>query len=173
DKTAATVAFEKMLQSILNKGLTIERPKPGGEITAGHIALQVFAPNAGDYADVNNYSIVCKLIYGRTSFLFMGDAEALSEKEMLAQGYDLSANVLKIGHHGSVTSTDPAFLAAVHPDMAVISCAEDNSYGHPHTETLEKLENAQATVYRTDLQGTITMRSDGNSIAVETEKPGA
>ena len=113
------------------------------------------APNADSYADLNSYSIVAKLTCGQKSFLFTGDAEADSEEEMLHAGYDLRSDVLKCGHHGSSTSTSAAFLQAVQPTYAVISCGVDNDYGHPHRETLDKLNDAGVQIYRTDEQDTI------------------
>jgi competence protein ComEC len=172
NRTATTVAFEKLLKSIQTKGLRIERPQPGAVITAGGIQLTIIAPNAGNYADTNDFSIVCKLVYGQTSFLFTGDAEAISEREILEKGYDISADVLKAGHHGSSSSTTPEFLAAVQPGTAVISCGAGNTYGHPHRETMESFEKANVTVYRTDLSGDIIMRSDGTVITVETGETG-
>ncbi|MDR2649553.1 MAG: MBL fold metallo-hydrolase [Clostridiales bacterium] len=167
---AGTVSFEKMLESISRKNLRIERPVPGESITAGNIELEILAPNAEEYKDANNYSIVARLMWGRTSFLFTGDAEALSEKETLAKGFNPSANVLKVGHHGSASSTSDDFLNAVNPDIAVISCEEGNTYGHPHKESLEKLRKKNITVYRTDTMGTITISSDGDNITVAAEK---
>ena len=168
--TSNTVSFEKMLQSIANKGLHIDRPIPGESITAGNIKLDILAPNSDKYNDVNDYSIITRLDWGETSFLFTGDAEALSEKEMLSKGFNVNVNVLKVGHHGSVSSTSAVFLDEVNPIMAVISCGTNNVYGHPHKETMVKLEDKNITVYRTDTMGTITMRSDGTNITVETEK---
>ncbi|MDR1643712.1 MAG: MBL fold metallo-hydrolase [Clostridiales bacterium] len=162
--SATTVAFERLLRAIQNKSLTIDRPVPGTTIQAGGIELQLFAPNNEKYADVNNYSIVARLDYYDTSFLFTGDAEALSEKEIQAKNFDLDVDVLKIGHHGSVSSTSDDFLAQVTPAMAVISCAAGNSYGHPHRETLAKLDKAKVEVFRTDLLGTITITSDGKKL---------
>ena len=165
-----TTAFEKMLQAISDKGLRIERPVPGKSIQAGNIKLDILAPNSDKYQDVNDYSIVARLQWGGTSFLFEGDAEALSEKEILDKGYAVSADVLKVGHHGSSTSTSDAYLSAVNPRFAVISCGLGNVYGHPHKEVLDKLSARNITVYRTDTMGTITMRSDGTHITVETAK---
>ena len=122
--------------------------------------------------DVNNYSAVIRLSYGETSFLFTGDAEADSEELILDAGYDLSADVLKVGHHGSSTSTSEPFLAAVDPRWAVISCGKDNSYGHPHRETRQLLGDWPGlTVYRTDQDGTILAQSDGEQITFETGLP--
>jgi len=165
-----TVSFEKMLESISKKGLRIERPVPGKSITAGNIRLDILAPNAEKYQNGNNYSIVARLKWGDISFLFTGDAEALSEKEILKNDYNVSAYVLKVGHHGSVSSTSNEFLDAVNPRMAVLSYRQGNTYGHPHKETLEKLKEKDISVYRTETMGSITMRTDGTEITVTTER---
>jgi competence protein ComEC len=170
DVTSNTVAFEKMLEEIEAKGLEIETPVPGSDLTVNDITLEIVAPNSNDYRDINNYSIVCRLKWGDTSFLFTGDAEELSESEILAAGFDIDADVLKVGHHGSSSSSSTDFLKAVSPSIAVISCGAGNSYGHPHRETLSGLAAENVTVYRTDTRGTIVMISNGNDIDVSTDK---
>lgn len=126
------------------------------------------APNGDVYEDLNNYSIVFKLTYASKSFLFSGDAEDVSEKEMLSKGYDLKADVLKVGHHGSSSSTSDAFLSAVNPQYAVISVGKDNDYGHPAVSTMDKLKAKGITVYRTDENGTIVATCDSSSITFNT-----
>jgi competence protein ComEC len=113
-----------------------------------------------------------KLKYGKTSFLFTGDAEALSEKEMIKRCLDLSADVLKLGHHGSIRSTSDEFLEKVNPRYAVISVGRNNPYRHPHTRTTEKLKKKGIKVYRTDENGTIIAVSDGENITFD-KKPGS
>ena len=122
------------------------------------------------YSDTNDTSIVVRIEYGNTSFLFTGDAEWEPEHDMVASGYDLSATLLKVGHHGSDTSTSYVFLREVMPKYAVISVGQGNSYGHPCEDTLSRLKDAGATIYRTDLQGTIICYSDGNTLSFVTEK---
>jgi competence protein ComEC len=117
--------------------------------------------------NLNNTSIVMKLAYGETSFLFTGDAEREEEKEILESGVELSADVLKIGHHGSDTSSSGEFLAAVKPDIAVISVGKDNDFGHPSLRTIKKLERAGAKVFRTDEAGTIKIVSDGTTVVIK------
>jgi competence protein ComEC len=124
------------------------------------------------YKELNNYSIVIKLQYGKTSFLFTGDAEGLSEKEMMRRGFDLSANVLKLGHHGSIRSTTNEFLDRVNPKYAVIMVGKNNNYRHPHKRTMEKLKAKGIKVYRTDENGTITAASDGENITFD-KNPGS
>jgi len=111
-----------------------------------------------------------RITYGATSFLFTGDAERPSEQAILDAGYDISATVLKVGHHGSETSTTYPFLREIMPEFAVIMCGVNNSYGHPHEDTLSRLRDADVVVYRTDLQGTITCVSDGKTVAFTTER---
>ena len=118
---------------------------------------------------VNNSSIVFRLTFGNTSILLTGDAEKSAEREMLANGLTLRAQVLKAGHHGSSTSTSNDFLYAVKPEIAVISLGEDNNYGHPASTTLNKLERIKAAVYQTDLLGTIVLNSDGSGFTVQSE----
>jgi competence protein ComEC len=131
----------------------------------------ILAPNSASYDDLNNYSIVLKLTYNGKSFIFTGDAEVDSEEEILAKGYDLKADVLKVGHHGSTSSTSDEFLAAVSPEYAVICVGVDNTYGHPHQETLDKLNTEGIKIYRTDLSGgTIQFVVDGDQLLVSIEK---
>lgn len=157
--------YEDLLLAIKDKGLTVTQAKAGVKLDVGPgIEAVMLSPNSSIYDDLNNYSAVLKLTYGDTSFLFTGDAEAESENEMLAAGYNLRADVLKVGHHGSNSSTTPTFLKAVSPKYAVISVGKDNKYGHPHPETLAKLSEAGVQIFRTDLQGTIVAVSDGKTI---------
>jgi competence protein ComEC len=113
---------------------------------------------------------VLRVVYGNTSFLFTGDAERAEEADILEAGYDISATVLKVGHHGSDTSTTYPFLREIMPEYAIISCGKDNQYGHPHSNTLSRLRDADVTVLRTDELGTITCYSDGENIDFEFEK---
>ncbi|WP_127015608.1 lamin tail domain-containing protein [Anoxybacter fermentans] len=121
----------------------------------------------------NDVSVVLRLTYGNTSFIFTGDAGQNIETEIMAEGYNVDADVLKVGHHGSYTATAPEFVDAVTPTVgAVIMCGENNPYGHPHQETLDTLNSRNITIYRTDLDGAlngdIVMTSDGNTITVTT-----
>lgn len=170
DAPTDTKTFLDVLTTIKNKGLKITRPSPGDTFNLGEAKCTILAPNKNSYDDLNNYSIVIRMTYGKTSFLFTGDAQSVSEKEMLAKDYDLSADVLKVGHHGSDSSTTPAFLAAVSPEYAVIMVGDGNDYGHPHQVTLDKLKAAAVKVYRTDKNGTVTFTSDGSNLTVKTER---
>lgn len=164
-----TTVYEKLLTAIQQKGLKINTARGGTTVfSSGDESMQVFAPNSNKYSGLNSYSVAVKLVSGQKSFLFTGDAEADSEKEMIAKGYDLKSDVFKCGHHGSSTSNSAAFLKAVSPSAAVISCGVNNDYGHPHKEVLSRLQKVGTTVYRTDLQGTILARCDGKSITFST-----
>ena len=163
--THTTKTFEDMLLSIRKKGLKITPARAGLNIIEQDGLQATFtAPCSSGYDGLNNYSAVVKIRYGSTSFLLTGDAEDLSEKEMLASGADLQADVLKVGHHGSSRSTTPAFLKSVSPEYAVILVGAANDYGHPHQETLDNLADAGVIIYRTDEEGTIIFVSDGMSV---------
>ncbi|MEG3071086.1 MAG: MBL fold metallo-hydrolase [Candidatus Syntrophopropionicum ammoniitolerans] len=124
------------------------------------------APNSENYENLNDYSVVIRLTHGENSFLFTGDAEAVSENEMLEKNHALKADVLKVGHHGSDTSTTASFLKAVSPRYAVISVGGNNTYGHPSPAVVDRLSAAQIEIYRTDQDGTIFATSDGEKISV-------
>ena len=159
---ANTRTFEEVLDSIERNGLKITKPKVGDKYGLNGAEFIVLAPNGEDYGSLNDYSVVVKLMDGDTSFLFTGDAEAISEKEILENNKGLlKSNVLKVGHHGSVTSTTQEFLDAVNPSVAVISSETGNSYGHPHKEIIERLTEKNIDILRTDLQGTIIIKSNG------------
>lgn len=163
-------AFNNFVKYVNKKGLELTVPKPGDTYELGSASFEILAP-LYDYKATNNTSIVIKLSYGTVSFIFSGDAEAESELDMVDEyGRKLSAAVLKVGHHGSDTSSAAAYLSAVHPKYAVISCGEGNSYGHPHQEILDRLAEAGIEVFRTDQKGTIICRSDGFDLDFSFEK---
>lgn len=166
--TTTTLTYEKLLTTIKNKGLSINTAKAGVVIPMGDSALGInmIAPCGSSYSDLNSYSAVIKIVYKNTSFLFAGDANNDSEAEMIASGVSLKADVLKVGHHGSATSSSAAFLKAVTPKYAVISVGKDNTYGHPTQATLDRLSNSEAKIYRTDSGGTVIITSNGQIITV-------
>lgn len=165
--SANTKIFENLLLSIKTKGYKINTAAAGVKIIdTKDIKLIILAPNSEEYKDLNNYSVVAKLTYKDTSFLFTGDAEDVSEKEMLKQNVDLKADVIKIGHHGGRTSSTKDFLEEVAPKYAVISVGSDNDYGHPHKETMERLGSLNLKIFRTDEQGTIVVSSDGIKLSM-------
>lgn len=162
--THTTKNFENMVNALKNKNLKMTVSKVGDTLTIGNATLTFLAPNSEKYEDLNNYSIVCKLKYGNNSFLFDGDAEALSEGEILAKQFDVKADVLKVGHHGSTSSTSQDFLNKVNPKYAIISDEKNNDYGHPHKQILDKLNAKGIKIFRTDLNGTIIATSNGTDI---------
>ena len=161
--------FSNVVKYLDQQGTSITVPSVGDTYSLGEASVTVLGPTK-DYDETNDTSIVLKVQFGSTSFLFTGDQEADAEKDLIASGADLKADVLKVGHHGSNTSTSYQFLWEVAPEYAVISCGTDNQYGHPHSETLSKLRDADCTVYRTDLQGDITCVSDGTTLTWTTAK---
>lgn len=156
--------FENLIDTISENKLKITKPIVGNEYALGEASFIVIAPNNSSYNNLNDYSVGIKLIYNENSFIFTGDAETNSEYEMLENGINLDADVLKHGHHGSSTSSSDKFLDAVTPDITIISAGRDNQYGHPHIEILKAIEERDITLYRTDKQGTIILESDGKSI---------
>jgi len=164
-----TRAFESFVKYLDEHNAKITIPSPNDTFMLGSAEVLILAP-LRDYNDVNNSSLVLKITYGETSFLFKGDAERQSELDMIEAGYDLSATVLKVSHHGSDSSTIYPFLREVMPEVAVISCGVNNQYGHPHENVLSRLRDADIKLYRTDLQGDIIIRSDGIKLTVETHK---
>ncbi len=166
EETPTTTAYEKLLEAAEEKNLTINQLHEDSAIESPPGSqFQVMSPRVdADWEGANNYSAVMRLVYGQTSFLFTGDAEEESEEIILEDGYLLASDVLKCGHHGSSTSTSNPFLQAVDPLYAVISCGADNRYGHPHRETIKKLEDREILTYRTDEDGTILAESNGSTI---------
>lgn len=163
-----TKTYENLLKEIDNKNLKIKTAKAGVTIVDDdNLDIDIIAPNSNTYEDLNNYSACIKLTYQNITYLFMGDAETLSENEIKT---DIKADVLKVGHHGSDTSSSISFLKKVNPSYAIISVGEDNSYNHPKKEVLDRLEKVGATIYRTDLNGNIVVKTDGKNIKIETEK---
>ena len=161
-------AFDDFVKNLDRQGLEITVPSPGDSFELGSAQVDIFACNSTE--DTNNTSIVLKITYGQTSFLFTGDAEYECEKYILDHGYDLSSTVLKVGHHGSSTSTSYRFLREVMPEYAIISVGKDNEYGHPHEEVVSRLDDADVTVYRTDISGDIICISDGKSVTFKHSK---
>lgn len=159
-----TKTWLNVLYAVKNNNVNYIDAKVGTTYTLGNSSFQIMGPHSNYYEDYNNYSVVIKATCGKNTFLFTGDAEILSENEMLDYILDLSSDVLKVGHHGSSTSSSYNFLSAVSPQYAVISCAEHNDYGHPHNEVVSRLNNMGISTYRTDKHGTVVATSDGNNI---------
>lgn len=141
DREATTVCFEKMLDAVEAQGLEITIPEPGDTLAFGDAVLEFLSPVSGSsYDDTNDFSIVTRLTLGGLTVLYMGDAEKPVERELLDAGLDLDCDIIKLGHHGSSTSSGEEFLRAASPETAIISCALENDYGHPHRETLQSLD---------------------------------
>lgn len=173
DMIPTTASYEKLLKSVKNCGASLEYAQVGKvyDITED-CTLEIVAP-VTDYDDLNNYSIAAVLRHGENSFMFTGDIEKKAERDILDSGADISATVLKVGHHGSKTSSLKAFVQAVNPKYAVISVGSPNDYGHPHDKTLELLDNLGIEVLRTDKSGNIVFVSDGSTLEIYTEKEAA
>ena len=160
--------YESLLNTISNKNLKVKVAKANVSIiSSNNLSVNIIAPNSESYSNLNNYSAVIKIDYYNNSFLFMGDAEVLSEEEITN---DVQADVIKVGHHGSDSSSSLDFLNKVKPKYAIISVGANNQYDHPYDSILSRYESIGAQVYRTDLNGTIVATSDGTNINITKEK---
>lgn len=163
-------AFSDFAEYANTQGGGITVPSVGDTYELGSAKILILGVNSG--TETNDTSIVLKITYGDTSFLFTGDAEKITEDEILNSAYadELQATVLKVGHHGGETSTSYHFLREIMPQYAIISVGQDNVYGHPTADTLSRLRDADVTVYRTDMQGDITCSSDGKNVTITPTK---
>lgn len=169
--TTTSKTFRDVLLAIQAKNLQINTAKAGVKITAvSSIEAEFLAPNSDHYDDLNDYSAVLRIKYGKYAFLFTGDAEAVSESEMVQKGYNLKADVLKVGHHASHSSTSNEFLNKVSPRYAIISVGTGNTYGHPAQVTLDRMTQYGVKIYRTDLNGSIIATCDNRGISIQTER---
>lgn len=158
-----TKTYQKLIQALDDKRLKYTTPRVGSKYFLGTATITILAPN-DEYDNPNDASIVLLVTNGSNKFLFTGDAGENAEKDILDKGISITADVYKVGHHGSKYSTSKDFFKAVKPSYAVISCGEGNSYGHPHAETLNTLRANGVKVYRTDEEGTIVATADGKKI---------
>lgn len=167
-----TLFYSKMLNTIKNRGINREYSAAGKIYTLGENAsLEIIAPLYDEYEELNNFSIVARLTHGANTFLFTGDAESLAELDILDNGIDVSADVLKVAHHGSAGANSRAYLEKVRPKIAVIGVGSDNSYGHPHKEVLKRLVQVGCDeIYTTAADGNVVIISDGASLRVRTEE---
>lgn len=159
-----TKVYERMIAALeADESINVISAVPDAEYSLGDVKMKILAPNSDDYSNLNNYSVVVKVDFGETSFMLSGDAESISEKEILKRyaSSELKCDFYKAAHHGALESNTSDFLKAVSPTIVAISCGEGNSYGHPHSETLARFNDIGATVYRTDLLGTLKFISDG------------
>ena len=161
--------FENMVKYLEEQGKSLTVPAPGDRFSLGSAQVEILGP-VKEYDNTNDTSIVLRIDYGETSFLFTGDMETGAEEDLIQSGADLEATVLKVGHHGSDTSTGYQFLREVMPKYGVISVGEGNKYGHPSDEVLSRLRDAGTEVYRTDMQGHVIAESDGKTVTFRTEK---
>ncbi len=161
--------FESFLKYLHLQNNEITVPELGSTYTLGSAEMQIIGPITTS-GSINNSSLVLRVQYGETSFLLSADAEAEEEYAILNEGFQLRSTLIKVGHHGSTTSSTDSYLAAIQPVYAVISVGSDNPHGHPSEAVLEKLNNAGIEIYRTDLQGDIVCVSDGKSLSFSVEK---
>ena len=160
--------YMNLINEINYKNMTWTTPEVGSEYSLGDAIITIVAPNR-EYDNPNDSSIAFVIRHGENSFIFTGDAEEAAESDIVNNGLDISADIYYVGHHGSYTSSTQDFLNKVSPKYAVISCAKDNEYGHPHIETMEKLKAMDVKLYRTDDQGDIICYSDGTNIEFNVE----
>lgn len=163
-------AFKSFVKYLKKQDVEITVPEAGNTYSLGSSEFEILGPINDDGNGENNSSIVIRIVYKNTSFLFTGDAELEEEEDIIDEQYTLESTLLKVAHHGSETSTSYGFLNEVLPEYAVISVGKNNSYGHPSEDVLSRLRDADATVYRTDMQGDIICTSDGESLSFSVEK---
>ena len=170
DKPHTTSTYKNLIKAIDEKNIPIKIAEVGQVFNMGEANIQVLAPKDVSGNDLNEVSVVLRVTFGETVFLFTGDAGTKSESTQLVSELTLKADVLKVGHHGSRTSTTQKYIDAVNPKYAVISCGTDNTYGHPHSESMARLNAKGIAIYRTDEKGTIIFVSDGKTISIVGEQ---
>lgn len=160
-----TETFKAMIKELKKENLKINVPYKGMELDLGEEAnLTFLTPVEYGGDNDNNSSLVTKISFKESSIIFMGDCESEVERHLLKESNLIESNIIKLGHHGSKSSTSIEFLKKVDPDYAIISCGKNNKYGHPHKETIDKLDKLNIKYFRTDLDGSIIIRSDGFNI---------
>ncbi len=165
DHTPTSKSYERLLTTLDEKSIPVTEAAPGQQYTLGEAVIDILAPLEAS-EDTNNMSVVSRITFGEHRFLMMGDAEKEVEATLLKSRGELQADVLKVGHHGSHSSTGKEFLQKVSPAYAFIPCGADNRYGHPHNETLDTLMKQNVTIYRADTDGTVVFESDGQTLSV-------
>ena len=168
-QTPTNSTYTAFLKAVKASGAKVVSSKVGSTYSLGSATFDILGPVTNDAEDINNMSVVVKLTYGENTFLFTGDAEKEEEKEIISTGADLDCDVLKVGHHGSGTSSGTNFLDAVTPEVCVIQVGADNDYGHPHDNIVERLMKYSDEVYRTDICGSIIIGSDGENLDITYE----
>ena len=168
-----TQTYEDMLTTIDNKDIPFHVAERGEYVDLGPgVEIQILNPGNEQSEDLNENSVVLRIVDDDVSFLLMGDAGLETEANIMAAGYDVDADILKVGHHGSTSASGQQFISAVSPKISVIEVGAGNDYGHPHAAILQRLQSV-STIYRTDYDGTITITTDGSEYTVITEKTGA
>ena len=167
--TPTTKTYTDFLNAVKASGAKVIAAKPGSSYTLGSAEFEILAPIDYDTENLNNVSVVTRLVYGGKSFLFTGDAEKEVELDLADSGAVIDSDVLKVGHHGSKTSSSKDFLEAVSPEICVIMCGENNDYGHPHKEVLDRLKKYTDGIYRTDICGSIVLTCVDGEIEVNYE----
>ena len=168
-QTPTNSTYTAFLKALQNSDAKIISAKPGLKYSLGDAEFEILGPVTDDCEDINSMSAVTKITYGENSFLVTGDAEKDEELEIIENGADLDCDVLRVGHHGSSTSSSREFLEAITPEICVISCGANNDYGHPHDKALKRISYQTDEVYRTDICGSIVMTSDGENIELSYE----
>lgn len=165
-----TKVYENFLDAVANENCNVFAAKGGTTITnSKNFKFEIIAPNGTNYGNLNNYSVVTKLTYYKSSMLFMGDAEKTVENEIIAKHYNIKADIIKIGHHGSYTSSSKKFLKKSNIKNSVISCGIFNKYNHPNDKTLNTLNSLNCNIYRTDTDGTIIISLNRNGYKINTD----
>lgn len=165
-----TLTYEHFLDAILASNAVYIETKRGETISLGNLIFDVLNPIFNTDEDLNNGSLVLRLVYGKISLLFTGDAQPAAEESMVGSGMNVTATILKVAHHGSRSGSPLEFLTAVNPQIAIYSAGLGNDYRHPHPETLAALKSVGAVIYGTDVNGTIIVTTDGNKYSIETTK---
>lgn len=155
--------YTSFITAVEEEGLDIQYPAVGTQFQMGDAVIMILSPKEIT-GDSNSNSVAIKLSYGESDFIFTGDADYKSEREMIASGLDLDCEVLSVAHHGSASGTSEKFVAATTPEYAVISCGKDNGYGHPHKETIQTLHDYEVEILRNDESGTIIAETDGMNL---------
>lgn len=166
EQLPVTRTFAGLLDAIDASGAALVTAEAGQTYTLGDAVLTILGPVDTEYDDLNDYSVVAQLSFGEADFLFTGDQTTTAEKDLLAADIPEDIEVLKVGHHGSSTSSSKKFLDVIQPEYAVIQCGADNSYSHPHETIVKRLAGYTDNIYRTDVQGTAVFTSDGRSLSV-------
>lgn len=160
--------YEVMLNTLHENNITVEEPVVGDTFMVGDILVEILGPARG-YDEINNNSIITRITYGEDRFLFVGDCEKEEESDLISSGFDFSADVLKVGHHGSKTSTTQKFLNAVNPKYAVVTVGKDSS-NLPKQSTIDRLDSNNIEVYRTDINGCVMFLTNGHGVNVKTQR---